>query len=317
MTNNQFKLLTNKKMKTLDRKKYTEDKGSSVSETTVGRSAKVALLGMLALWYWALSTQAQTKIQETKKDLIETVSDSSVAWKSYRDIWFFEAQDPIVKDEKDEPGVEPEPEDGEEEWKEPTKPEVKKESPTKFSIETGVWYSIWWEPYWCNRVLGVWTLFKGSKWETSVFTCYDFDDPLHSKWSWKLVTSTSLYKWTSLEWDYTFTWTWSNPARFGLGYWGKLSDGSYKVVAYPLNTNWSPISAKVSFGKKVWKDWRIDSFVFVDFWKKSYYSETEFTQKLAKWIALFLEARLWGTFDGKFNSEDSQNLLWGFKIDIK
>jgi len=26
---------------------------------------------------------------------------------------------------------------------------------------------------------------------------------------------------------------------------------------------------------------------------------------------------LWGTFDGKFNSEDSQNLLWGFKIDIK
>ena len=99
--NNQFKLLTNKKMKTLDRKKYTEDKGSSVSETTVGRSAKVALLGMLALWYWALSTQAQTKIQETKKDLIETVSDSSVAWKSYRDIWFFEAQDPIVKDEKE------------------------------------------------------------------------------------------------------------------------------------------------------------------------------------------------------------------------
>lgn len=307
-------------MKTLDRKKYTEDKGSSVSETTVGRSAKVALLGMLALWYWALSTQAQTKIDETKKDLIETVSDSSVAWRSYRDIWFFEAQDPIVKDEKDEkdePGIEPEPEEWEDEWKEPTKPEVKKESPTKFSIETGVWYSIWWKPYWCNRVLGAWTLFKGAKWETSVFTCYDFDDPLHSKWSWKLVTSTSLYKWTSLEWDYTFTWTWSNPARFGLGYWGKLSDGSYKVVAYPLNTNWSPISAKVSFGKKVWKNWRIDSFVFVDFWKKSYYSETEFTQKLAKWIALFLEARLWGTFDGKFNSEDSQNLLWGFKIDIK
>ncbi len=301
-------------MKTLDRKKYTEDKGSCVSHpTTLGRSARVWLLSLL-LTTTALSAQAQTKIDETKKDLIETVSDSSVVWKSYRDIWFFEAQDPIVKDE---PGVEPDPEEWEEdEWKEPTKPEVKKESPTKFSIETGVWYSIWWKPYWCNRVLGVWTLFKGSKWETSVFTCYDFDDPLHSKWSWKLVTSTSLYKWTSLEWDYTFTWTWSNPARFGLGYWGKLSDGSYKVVAYPLNTNWSPISAKVSFWTKVWKDGRFDSFVFVDFWQKSYYSEIEFTQKLAKWIALYLQARLWGVLDGKFDSGDSQTLLWGLKLDI-
>jgi hypothetical protein len=36
-------------MKTLDRKKYTEDKGSCVPETTSGRSAKVVLLGLLAL----------------------------------------------------------------------------------------------------------------------------------------------------------------------------------------------------------------------------------------------------------------------------
>jgi hypothetical protein len=36
-------------MKTLDRKKYTEDQGSCVPETTSGRSAKVALLGLLAL----------------------------------------------------------------------------------------------------------------------------------------------------------------------------------------------------------------------------------------------------------------------------
>jgi hypothetical protein len=42
MTNNQFKLLTNKKMKTLDQKKYIEDKGSCVSQqTTLGRTARV------------------------------------------------------------------------------------------------------------------------------------------------------------------------------------------------------------------------------------------------------------------------------------
>ena len=309
-------------MKTLDRKKYTEDKGSCVPETTSGRSAKVVLLGLLALWDWALSTQAQTTIQETKKDLIETVKDSSVAWKSYRDIWFFEAQDPLVKKDDGEhewskPEVDEDSDDDGKDEKEGTKePEVKQEKPTKFSISTGMWYTVWWKAFWGTRLTGVGTILKDKKWETSVFTCYDFDDPLHSKWSWKLVLSTGLYKWTSLEWDYTFTWTWSNPARFGLGYWGKLSDGSYKVVAYPLNTNWSPISAKVSFWTKVWKDWRLDTFVFVDFWKKSYYSETEFTQKLAKWIALYLQARLWGVFDGKFDSWDSQTLLWGLKLDI-
>ena len=305
-------------MKTTERKKISEDRTSRVPESTTGRSAKVALLWLLALWYWAMSAQAQTKIDETKKDLVETVSDSTATSKSYRDISFYEAaQQGVKKDEGTADFYQPEPLDGGDDWKDSsTEPETKPESSTKFSIETWMWYTVWWKTFFANRILWVWKLFKDKKWETSVFTCYDLDDPLHSKWSWKLVLSTSLYKWTSLEWDYTFTWTWENPARFGLGYGGKLADWSFKVVAYPLNTNWSPISAKVSFGTKVWKDWRLDSFVFVDFWKHSYYSETEYTHKLAKWIALFLQARLWGKFDGKLNSWDSQTMLWGLKLDI-
>jgi hypothetical protein len=43
-------------------------------------------LSLLALTTTALSAEAQTKIDETKKDLIETVSDSSVVRKSYKDI---------------------------------------------------------------------------------------------------------------------------------------------------------------------------------------------------------------------------------------
>lgn len=292
-------------MKTTERKKISEDRTSRVPESTTGRKAKIALLWLLAIWYGALSAQAQTKIDETKKDLVETVADSTVQSRSYKDVVLSRELVQALEADK-----------GLKDW-ESEQPETKPESPTKFSIETWMWYTVWWKAFFGNRIMWVWKLFKDKKWETNVFTCYDLDDPLHSTGSWKLVLSTGLYKWTSLEWDYTFTGTWSNPARFGLGYGGKLWDGSFKVVAYPLNTNDSPISAKVSFGTNVWKDWRLDSFVFVDFGTKSYYSETEYTHKLAQWIALFAQARLWGKPDGKLNTWDSQTLLWGLKIDIK
>jgi len=280
-------------MKTAERKKHSEAQSSCETKSTWGRSARVGLLSLLALWASTLSAQAQTKVEETKKDLMETVADTTVAWKSYKDIWLLEAKDQV------------------------TEKEATKESPTKFSLETGVGYTVGWKAYSCNRIVGVGKLFKDHLWETNVFTCYDADDPLHSKWSWKLVTSTKLYKGTTLEWDYTFTWTWENPVRVGLGYGGQYWDGSYKVVAYPYNSNGTPISTKVSFGTKVWKGWRLDSFVFVDFWKHSYYSETEYTQQIAKWIALFAEARLAGKVDGRFNGSDSQTLMWWLKLDIK
>ena len=188
-----------------------------------------------------------------------------------------------------------------------------KESPVKFTVSSWVWYTIGWKAFRWNRVTGSWQLFKGQKWETDFFWFIDLDSPLKTKGCGKITLSKKLYKWIGLEWDYTFTWTGTNIARFGLWYRGQMWDGSYKIVAYPLNTNWSPISAKVQIWTKVWKNWRLDSFIFVDFDGHSYISETEYAHKLAKWIALFVQAR----FSGKFTKGDDQALMFGTKIDIK
>ena len=142
------------------------------------------------------------------------------------------------------------------------------------------------------------------------------DDPLHTKWSWKLILWKSLYKGLSLDWDYTFTWTWDDIMRFGMWYGGQLWDWSYAVKLFPLNTNWSPISAKVSFSTKVWKSWSLSSFVFVDFDTKWYYSETEYIHQLAQWVAAFVQARLMWTVDGKFTGADGQTLMWWLKFDL-
>lgn len=311
-------------MKTLEKKLYDDGIVSHVDQCWLSRSMKIGLIGLASLLCWTSTTSAQTPIQqEAKKQLIETVSDSSKVSKPTKEISFQDAinlgvyeseweweiveEKVWIEPELDKP-TSPEGEDG---------PESVKDSPTKFSIESWLWYSVWWKTFRWNRILWSWKLFKDSKGEIDFFWLIDLDSPLKSKWSGKIILSKRAYKWFSYEWDYTFTWTWSNPARFGLWYWGALWDGTYKVIAYPLNTNWSPISAKVSFWKRIWKDWRLDSFVFVDFGDKSYYGEIEYVHKLAKWIALFLEARLGWALDGKFTSMDSQTILWWIKIDIK
>ncbi len=193
----------------------------------------------------------------------------------------------------------------------------KSDSWVSLSRQTWVWYSVTgWEALWVNRFVWSGTLFKGKLWEVSVTWIADLDDPLHTVWSWKLILWKSLYKWLSLDWDYTFTWTWDNVMRFGMWYGGKLWDWSYGVRLFPLNTNWSPISAKVSFSTKVWKNWSLSSFVFVDFDTKWYYSETEYIHQLAQWVAAFVQARLMWTMDGKFTGADGQILMWWLKIDL-
>ena len=193
----------------------------------------------------------------------------------------------------------------------------KSESSASFSRQTGVWYSVTgWEALWVNRFVWSGKLFKGKLWEISVIWIADVDDPLHTKWSWKLILWKSLYKGLSLDWDYTFTGTWDNVFGVGMWYGGQLWDGSYTVKLFPLNTNWSPISAKVSFSTKVWKSWSLSSFVFVDFDTKWYYSETEYIHQLAQWVAAFVQARLMWTVDGKFTGADGQILMWWLQIDL-
>lgn len=200
-------------------------------------------------------------------------------------------------------------------WDKVTK--EKSESPASFSRQTWVWYWITgWNALWVNRFIWSGQLFKGKLWEISVVWIADLDDPLHTKWSWKLILWKKLYKGLSLDWDYTFTGTWDNIARFGLWYGGKLWDGSYWVNIFPLNTNGSPMSAKVTFRSKIWKNWSISSFVFVDFDTNWYYSETEYIHQLAQWIAAFVQARLMWTMDGKFTGTDEQILMWWLKINL-
>ncbi len=202
-----------------------------------------------------------------------------------------------------------------EDWSDQTK--EKSKSWASFSRQTWVWYSVTgWKALWVNRFVWSGTLFKGKLWEVHITWIADLDDPLHTKWSWKLILWKSLYKWLSFDWDYTFTWAWNNVFRVGMWYSWKLWDWTYGVRIFPLNTNWSPISAKVSFSTKVWKSWSLSSFVFVDFDTKCYYSETEYIHQLAKWVAAFLQARLMWTMDGKFTGVDSQILMWWLKVNL-
>lgn len=244
------------------------------------------------------------QMEEKKVDTIDWVTAIQWTWVKDRDDWISTWDE----DEK-QPWIVGW--DGDEEIKE------KSESSASFSRQSWVWYSVTgWEALWVNRFVWSGKLFKGKLWEISVTWIADLDDPLHTKWSWKLILWKSLYKGLSLDWDYTFTWTWDNVMRFGMWYGGQLWDGSYAVKLFPLNTNWSPISAKVSFSTKVWKNWSLSSFVFVDFDTKWYYSETEYVHQLAQWVAAFLQARLMWTVDGKFTGADGQILMWWVKIDL-
>lgn len=237
------------------------------------------------------------RFDATKLDSTMTQSDVDEAWE-----WI---------------GIEPYPEDKwnwESGWdsKEKEKPEL----PVKFTISTWLWYSINWKIIMCNRIAWSWQLFKGTKWELWVYSHIDFDDPLNSKWSWKLVLSKTIYKWITLDWDYTFTGTWWNIFRMWIWYGWQIWKWQFWVKVYPLNTNGSPISAKVSVWTKVWKNGQINSFVFVDFKNMSYYSETEYLHQIAQWIALFAQARLWWILDWRITEKDSQQFVWWIRISI-
>ena len=224
--------------------------------------------------------------------------------------------------QQDLPWMEPDPEDKVEDqwvscedWLEEIKEKTK--SSASFSRQTWVWYSVaGWEALWVNRFLWNGKLFEGRLWEISITWIADLNNPLYTKWSWKLLLWKKLYKGLSLDWDYTFTGTWNNVMRFGMWYGGKLWDGKYGVKIFPLNTNWSPISAKVSFSTKIWESWSLSSFVLVDFDTKWYYSETEYIHQLAKWVAAFVQARLMWTMDGKFTGADQQILMWWLQLDL-
>ena len=269
------------------------------------------------VWEWMAQ---EMKTQERKEDGKEIViqQDSTIKdvektldqFDANSGEWVWIEPDPDPDEERDETEIEPETD--QKWWPE----KVPEGSPTKFTISTWVWYAIGWQAFMWNRIAWSGKLFQGTAWETIVYSHMDFDDPLHSKWSWKLTLSKSIYKWISLDWDYTFTWSGWNVVRLWIWYGWKLWEWMYWVKIYPLNTWWSPISAKVSYTTKIWQDWQLSSFIFVDFDNMQYYSETEYVQRIIEWIWLFLQTRLWWIIDGSIGS-DSQTIVWWVKISVK
>ena len=239
-------------------------------------------------------TQQWTEVGEEEKKTISLID--AVQW--MEDEWITES------DEKEEPWVEPDPEP----IKKPT---------TKFTVSTWVGYTVGGSVKWVNRIQWSGEFFQGSPFSLGVTWVADLDDPMHSRWSWKVILWKPLYMWITMDWDYTFTGTGGNIFRFGIGYWGQIWKWVYGIKLFPLNTNWSTISAKVFVSTKVWKWWELSSFVLVDFDKWWYYGEAEYTQRLAEWIAMFIQARLWGALDGKIGTWDTQSVLWWLKIDIR
>lgn len=226
-------------------------------------------------------------------DSISTVLSDST---SKKEIWFFDAIQKL--NEKKE----------------------KSESGASLSRKTWVWYSInGWNLLWSNTFAWSGKLFKWTRWETSVRWYAYLDNPLSTKWTWKLSLWKKLYKGISVDWDYTFTWTWNNVFRVGLGCWWKLLDWSYWVTLYPYNTNGSKLYAKVSVSKKIWKDWKLTSFTSVDFDTKWYYWETEYLQQLpwlAKWVAAFIQLRVAWSWDWKLKSNDNQTIIWWLQFSL-
>ena len=247
------------------------------------------------------STSKELAKTITFKDATRFMDSSTKAWE-----WVWIEPDPEWADTE-----ELEPTDW---WSDTVK---EQESPTKFTISTWLWYSIWWKTYMSNRIAWSWQLFKWTKWELNAYAHIDYDDPMHSTWSWKVTLWKTIYKWLSLDWDYTFTWTGWNVVRLWLWYGWKIGEWQYAIKVFPLNTNWSPIAVKVALWTRVWENWQLSSFVFVDFGNNSYYWETEYAHRIAKWIALFAQARYWWIMDWNFTGTDSQKLVWWVKIDIK
>ena len=307
----------------------TKELESLEKRWVVWGTLKGLLLSAALLWVLWFPTEAWAKTVRSDDDGVK-VMEVTKPWIAVMQSWMgvtqqkdtLSLEDTIKIMNEGEPWIEPDLNDDDkdqgtlpEDWTDQTK--EKSDSWVSFSRQTWVWYSVTgWQAIWVNRFVWSGTLFKGKLWEVRVTWIADLDDPLHTKWSWKLILWKSLYKGLSLDWDYTFTWTWGNIFRMGMWYGGQLWDGSYAVKIFPLNTNWSPLSAKVSFSTKVWKNWSLSSFVMVDFDTKWYYSETEYIHQLAQWVAAFVQARLMWTLDGNFTGTDGQILMWWLKINL-
>ena len=245
-------------------------------------------------------TTQWTNVEE-KKDTI-TLDE---AIQSIKDEWTEEVE------EEDGPWIEPDPE-----WDDEWKMDQLKTS-TKFTISTWVGYKVWWNVQWVNRIQWSWEIFQGTPFSTRITWIVDLDDPMHSKWSWKFIIWKNIYKWISLDWDYTFTGTGWNLFRFGIGYTWQFWKWVYGLKVFPLNTNKSPIAVKAHLSVKLREDWTLTPFILIDFGNKSYYGEAEFLQIITEWIAAFLQARFWWKLDWNLWEWDSQSILFWFKFDIK
>lgn len=172
-----------------------------------------------------------------------------------------------------------------------------KNHPT-FNIEPWVCYSTeWWDVSFISRISWSGEVLPG----VSVYWHVDFknklEDPTKMEWvSWKFTSSVKLWGWATLNYDHTLTWGWDNIFRWGAWYGWKIWGVNYNVIVNPLNSNGSSLSGKASASGKVWKNWNISSFIFVDsgkhFWNVTYYSETQYTQNITKNLGVYGWARV-------------------------
>lgn len=285
--------------------------------TTLMSTALIWALSLFSPSEWL----AQTRSSADEGEKVEVVTTQWTNVEEKKDTITLDEAIQLIKNEwieeveEDGTWIEPDPE-WDDEWK-----TDQLKTPTKFTISTWVGYKVWWDVQWVNRIQWSWEMLQSTPFSTRITWIVDLDNPMYSKWSWKLILWKTIYKWISLDWDYTFTGTWWNLFRFGFGYTWQLWKWVYGIKIFPLNTNWSPISVKAMVSTKVWKNWEFSSFVLLDFGQQSYYWETEYSQKIVQkiveWVALFVQARYWWKLDGRFWEWDSQSILWGVRFDIK
>lgn len=195
-----------------------------------------------------------------------------------------------------------------------------------FNIEPWVCYSTdWWDVSFISRISWSGEVLPGVSVYWHVDLKNKLKDPTKMEWvSWKFTSSVNVWGWATINYDHTLTWWWDNIFRWGVWYKWKIWGVNYNVIVNPLNSNGSSLSGKLAVSGKVWKNWNISSFIFVDsndsgkdknfnFGNVSCYSETQYTQNITDNLGVYGWVRL--TWSPKWIT--NMDVVWWVRYIIK